>query len=169
MNDTLAKPFTKEGMIKVVKKYCRHLLKNPIAVDIEPPMTGLNVQVPQYDNVPTPVNGTSMKFESNTPMHSPSTSGSWHSPSQQLAHASPNLDAGYIATAGGPMGVSAPQMVMTPGGSFAPQMGTTQPQMGTPQLGTPQLSRMPGEMGGGEPTAKRQRMFMTPAGPPYRQ
>lgn len=159
MNDTLAKPFTKEGMVKVVKKYCRHLLKNPNAADVEPnggPMTGIGVSTPTY-NAPPPVTGPGgLKFET-TPINSPATSASWHSPSQQLAqHTSPNMDGGYMS-AGGAIGVSGPQMVMTPGGSFAPQMST------------PSMPRMPGDMGGGEPPGKRQRIY-TPAGAPaYRQ
>ncbi|PSR92335.1 HSF-type DNA-binding-domain-containing protein [Coniella lustricola] len=159
MNDTLAKPFTKEGMVKVVKKYCRHLLKNPNAADMEPnggPMTGIGVSTPTY-NAPPPVTGPGgLKFET-TPINSPATSSSWHSPSQQLAqHTSPNMDGGYMA-AGGAIGVSGPQMVMTPGGSFAPQMGT------------PSMPRMSGDMGNGEPPGKRQRIYTPAGGPAYRQ
>ncbi|KAF3763625.1 response regulator, partial [Cryphonectria parasitica EP155] len=136
MNDTLAKPFTKEGMVKVVKKYCRHMLKNPNAADLEPnggPMTGIGVSTPTY-NAPPPVTGSGMKFET-TPINSPATSSSWHSPGQQLAqHTSPNMDGGYMS---GTISVSGPQMVMTPSGSFAPQMGT------------PPIPRMTGDMSGG--------------------
>ncbi|KAL2272491.1 hypothetical protein FJTKL_06527 [Diaporthe vaccinii] len=36
MNGVLAKPFTKDGMIRILKQHLRHLLKNPAAADVEP-------------------------------------------------------------------------------------------------------------------------------------
>ncbi|KAH8769213.1 response regulator-like protein [Diaporthe sp. PMI_573] len=155
MNGVLAKPFTKDGMIRILKQHLRHLLKNPAAADVEPngvaPVPVPSGSTPSYSGMPSgtmSTAGSTVKFESGTPIQSPATTGSWHSPGQQLAHASPNLDAGGYMTAGG--GVSGPQMVMTPGGMH---------RGGFPQqVGTPPIQRMPDSMGDERPE-KRQRMY----------
>lgn len=158
MNDILAKPFTKDGMVRILKRHCRHLLRDPKSADME--LNGATLSAPapsgstpayaggmQAGGVAT--QGNAVKFEGGTPIQSPATTGSWHSPSQQMAHASPNLDAGGYMTAGG--AVSAPQMVMTPGGmprgAFASQMGT------------PPVPRTADHMGGDERPEKRLRMY----------
>lgn len=162
MNDILAKPFTKDGMVRILKRHCRHLLRDPQSADMELNGTTLSAPVPSGS---TPAyagmqagavtnQGKAVKFEAGTPIQSPATTGSWHSPSQQMAHASPNMDAGGYMTTGG--AVSAPQMVMTssgmPRGAFAPQMGT------------PPVPRAADHMGGDERPEKRLRMFGPPAG-----
>ncbi|OAA56955.1 stress response transcription factor [Niveomyces insectorum RCEF 264] len=119
MNDVLAKPFTKEGMVRILKKHLPYLLKNP-----PPPGAGDDMGQPtvggqhaSYVNAPsmgamsamqTPTalsaigSGGTVKFET-TPIQSPATSSSWHSPGPgQLQHASPNVEAGgggYMGTA----------------------------------------------------------------------
>lgn len=54
----LAKPFTKEGMLKSVRTNLAHLLKNPP----ETPETGYMIGTVPYMAAPS-----SLKFESNTP------------------------------------------------------------------------------------------------------
>ncbi|KAL2272489.1 hypothetical protein FJTKL_06527 [Diaporthe vaccinii] len=155
MNGVLAKPFTKDGMIRILKQHLRHLLKNPAAADVEPngvaPVPVPSGSTPSYSGMPSgtmSTAGSAVKFESGTPIQSPATTGSWHSPGQQLAHASPNLDAGGYMTTGG--GVSGPQMVLTPGGMHRGGF--------PPQVGTPPIQRMPDNMGDERPE-KRQRMY----------
>lgn len=163
MNDILAKPFTKDGMVRILKRHCRHLLRDPKSADLELNGTALSAPAPsgstpayagmQAGGVPN--QGNAVKFEGGTPIQSPATTGSWHSPSQQMAHASPSMDAGGYMTASG--AVSAPQMVMTPNGmprgAFAPQMGT------------PPVPRTADHMGSDERPEKRLRMYAP--GPGY--
>lgn len=160
MNDILAKPFTKDGMAKILTKFCAHLLKNPgVAGDLE-----TNGNAVLSNSLATPTYASAMppsvsKFET-TPINSPATTGSWHSPNQSLAHAaSPNLDGSYMQAAG--INVSNPQMVMTPGaisgGVFAPQMPQQMPQMSNP--------RMSSIIAGEERAEKRQRLYPPPGQP----
>ncbi|OAA49592.1 response regulator-like protein [Metarhizium rileyi] len=58
MNGVLAKPFTKEGMLKSVRTHLAHLLKNPP----EQSETGFVIGNVSYMGAPAP-----LKFESNTP------------------------------------------------------------------------------------------------------
>lgn len=169
MNDILAKPFTKDGMAKILMKFCAHLLKNPAAAtELEPngaapAIMNNSIATPTYAGAIAP---SVAKFET-TPINSPATTGSWHSPSQSLAHASPKLDANYMQAAG--INVSTPQMVMNQGGMqggvFAPQM----PHMAAP------MPRMQNVMGGDDRQTKRQRLYpppgqaATPSGASYRQ
>lgn len=140
----LAKPFTKDGMVRILKKLLPWLLKDP------PPPGSTGDDMTQNGNpggAPPAYAGLSLagtsamgapggvKFEGGTPIQSPATTGSWHSPSQ-LPHPSPHLD-GY-------MGGRTP-MVMTPTGM--------QPS-GFPPVGTP---------GGDDRPEKRQRLY-GPAG-----
>lgn len=176
MNDTLAKPFTKDGMAKILMKYCAHLLKNPANAgtgldapngSVMPnavPISGAGgvSNNPGYAAIPASMPGGAVKFET-TPINSPATTGSWHSPSQSMAHASPNLEAGgYIPASN--VAVSGPQMVMTPGG-MANSAGGYAPQMGAPQI----PPRMAASMSGDDRPEKRQRLY-APGGPAgYRQ
>lgn len=145
-------------MAKILMKFCSHLLKNPAAAaDLEQNgnhMMGPSLATPTYAGAIAP---SVSKFET-TPINSPATSGSWHSPSQSLTHASPNLDGGYMQAAG--ITVSNPQMVMNPGGMqggvFAPQMS----QM--PQMTNPSMPRLPSSMGGDDRPEKRQRLYPPP-------
>lgn len=109
MNDVLAKPFTKEGMVRILRKLLPYMLKNP-----QPPGSGEDMGQQTAGGPPSGyVNASNMggmgamqaaptlagvKFET-TPIQSPATSSSWHSPGPgQLQHASPSMDSagGYM-------------------------------------------------------------------------
>jgi osomolarity two-component system response regulator SKN7 len=157
MRDVLAKPFTKEGMIGKLKKHLPTFLRNPPSDSVmdqmysnggagQPPTPGPyanpNLNLPMSAASSGPI----AKFET-TPVQSPSTSTSWHSPAQ-LPHASPNMaqDQGYL-TAG-----SGNPMSMTPGGTQRPQQypGGMMPSMSGQQMG-----HMPDD----GPPEKRQRLY----------
>lgn len=149
MNDVLAKPFTKDGMVRILKKHLTSLLKNQpppdqYQYDINQNGGMAGMQGPTQSYASMLGSGSTVKFEGGTPSQSPATSTSWHSPSQnQMSHASPNLDSsGY---AGG-----RPQMVLTPTGLQNPGF--------PPQVGTPPIPRMGDGMGDDRPE-KRQRMY----------
>lgn len=161
MRDVLAKPFTKEGMINKLKKYLVSFLRNPPPDAVMEAMynqNGGHAQPPTPGPYPNPSMSLPMsaasasgvaKFDT-TPIQSPSTSSSWHSPGQ-LTHASPNLnqDQSYL-TAG-----SGSQMAMTPGGSQRAHFPTT---MTT--LAGPQVARMADVMSAADgPPEKRQRLY----------
>lgn len=168
MNDVLAKPFTKDGMVRILRKHLPYLLKNPpppgTTVDDMAPSGGQQGQAPpQFQNSagmsmaqmagPAGMSsaGAQLKFEG-TPIQSPATTSSWHSPSQ-MAHASPTLDSsGYLNAVGPGSG-----MMLTPGGTQRPQYASQV----MPQVGTPTLSRMPDGMGGmnDDRPEKRQRLY----------
>ncbi|KAI8626182.1 HSF-type DNA-binding-domain-containing protein [Xylariaceae sp. FL1651] len=161
MRDVLAKPFTKEGMIGKLRRHLASLLRNPPPEGILDPMfpNGGSTQPPTpgpYSNqgmgmapLPATSSGTVTKFDT-TPIQSPATSSSWHSPSQ-LPHASPTLgqdQGGYLAAGSGS------QMVLTPGGTQKPQFaGGLIPQIAGPQRIPEGLSRHDG------PPEKRQRLY----------
>lgn len=183
MNDVLAKPFTREGMVRILKKHLTKLLKNPPppgsagddmvspgvqhgpnasyanAMAAQAQMTmqqqiaannAAHMQQQQSAGMQAP--GAQVKFEG-TPMPSPTTTGSWHSPSQ-MAHTSPTMDGagGYMSQVGG--GGGGGPMALTPGGTQRPQyVGQNQV---LPQIGTPTMGRMPDGSDG--PPEKRQRM-----------
>lgn len=171
MNDILAKPFTKDGMVKILKKYCRHLLKNPEGHANGLETNGNNASFsagpsasPQAFNMPSNVaTGSNVKFET-TPGNSPATSTSWHSPSVMM-QPSPNLETtGYMTTginvsAGGPQ---MSHMVTTPGGAMQAPGSMQQQSNYAPQLQHPSIPRMhvdiSGGPGGDGPPDKRQRL-----------
>src|SRR3569833_1426922 len=133
MNDVLAKPFTKDGMVRILRKHLPHLLKNP-------PPTGSSGEdmmmsagpgghpASAYSNAAgmtlspmsagppnLPPSCGPMKYET-TPIQSPATTTSWHSPGT-MTNASPHMDGGAFlgnATNGGQ------QMVLPSGGSQRP-------------------------------------------------
>ncbi|PFH62994.1 hypothetical protein XA68_10406 [Ophiocordyceps unilateralis] len=82
MNGVLAKPFTKEGMLKSVKMHMSHLLKNPPA-----PGSGDGDSSGGYvmSNVPY-LNSSSIKFETSTPPP----------PQQQQGAPGPNWSPGHM-------------------------------------------------------------------------
>lgn len=138
MRDVLAKPFTKEGMIGKLRRHLANMLRNPSEMDNLYPSGG-STQPPTpgpYSNQGmgmAPLSATSSgpvtKFDT-TPIQSPATSSSWHSPSQ-LPHPSPTIaqeHGGYLAAGSGS------QMVITPGGTQKPQYaGGMMPQMAASQ------------------------------------
>ena len=175
MNDVLAKPFTREGMVRILKKHLTKLLKNPPAPgsasdDIASPgvqhgpnasyanAMATQAQISMQQQIAASnaaaqaqmaaaaqqgqmqaaqMAAPQVKFEG-TPMPSPTTTSSWHSPST-MNHTSPTMDGGggYMSAVGsGPM-------ALTPGGSQRPQyVGGGQVQVQLPQTGAPSLSRM---------------------------
>ena len=127
MNDVLAKPFTRDGMVRILRKHLTRMLKDPqsaglVAVDElgaqavvagghgpgPPPNQGYPANLAAALGPMAGANAQ-VKFE-HTPIQSPSTASSWHSPGQMHQQTSPGLD----ATAGGPPGYG---MVLTPGGT----------------------------------------------------
>jgi osomolarity two-component system response regulator SKN7 len=88
--------------------------------------------------------GAQVKFEG-TPMPSPTTTSSWHSPSQMPQHTSPTMDGGGPGGGGYMSAVGSGPMAMTPGGTQRPQYVSQV----LPQIGTPTMGRMPDIMGGG--------------------
>ncbi|KAL0467759.1 transcription factor prr1 [Neurospora intermedia] len=139
MNDVLAKPFTKDSMIRVLRKHLAYMLKDPLQGGLNADDTGQTVGAPgppgqnqqAYSNnqqaqanmmaAAAAMANSSMgssaqvKFEQ-TPIPSPATTSSWHSPGQ-MNQTSPNMDGGGYMNAGGngPGG-----MVLTPGGTQRP-------------------------------------------------
>ncbi|KAK6085144.1 HSF-type DNA-binding protein [Seiridium cupressi] len=161
MKDVLAKPFTKEGMIGKLRKHLASFMRNPPADPYADTMYPNGAQPPtpgpySNPNMSLPMSATSStgmaKFET-TPIQSPATSASWHSPGQ-LPHASPNLnqDQGYLTAGNGP------HMAMTPG-------GTSQPRFPNPMLPamTTGQGRLPDGLAHDGPPEKRQRLH----GPGY--
>ncbi|KAI1468356.1 HSF-type DNA-binding-domain-containing protein [Daldinia caldariorum] len=162
MRDVLAKPFTKEGMIGKLRKHLANFLRNPPQESMMDSMypNGGQGQPPTpgpYSNQGmgmAPLSATSSgavgKFDT-TPIQSPATSASWHSPGQ-MPHASPTMgqDQGYLGAGSGS------QMVLTPGGTQKPQYANTM----IPQMGVPPQQRMPDGMQRSEgPPEKRQRLY----------
>ena len=165
MNDVLAKPFTKDGMIRILKKHLPYLLKNPPPADSDELMGGpihapQPVSTPGYTSSSTMSMGgplgptgiatsSAVKYET-TPIQSPATTTSWHSPGQ-MGHAqtSPHMDSGgFLAGA-----VNGQQMVLTPGGTQRPTFQGGPP----PQISNPPIRGMP-DMGDDRP-GKRQRVY----------
>jgi osomolarity two-component system, response regulator SKN7 len=177
MNDVLAKPFTKEGMIRILRKHLTYMLKNPPLAGEEgtTPNGGPALpagSTPNYSGptaamslAPVSVGGSHQSLQAggpvkfgDTPIQSPATTSSWHSPTQNISHTSPAMDGGgYLAPMGGHG-----QMVITPGGSQRP------PYPGTPTGPLPPggMSRMHEMSRVDERPEKRQRMY-GPAGAGY--
>ncbi len=133
MNDVLAKPFTRDGMIRILRKHLPHLLKNPpppgLSIDdvmplAEPstrqaPVGGYSghggMSLGQMAGPPSIQTAAPVKYET-TPIQSPATTSSWHSPSQ-MTQTSPHTDGGAFLT--GAVNSGQP-MVLTPGGTHRP-------------------------------------------------
>lgn len=162
MNDVLAKPFTKEGMIRILRRHLTYLLKNPpppgTLDDMGQPVGG-GGQQSGYVNASNmggmsaiqPSNLANVKFET-TPIQSPATSSSWHSPGGgQLQNASPNMDssAGYMTSSvsgGAAAGSSAARSNFQGGGP-------------SPGLGSSALRNLAESMSNDDRPEKRQRMY----------
>lgn len=106
MNGVLAKPFTKEGMLKSVKTHMMHLLKNP------PPQTDHTVDNPGFIMGGVPFfNGpqASIKFETPTPP--PGASGPTWSPGPMAQN---GMDQGYgLMNGGNQYGMGRPNYAST--------------------------------------------------------
>jgi osomolarity two-component system response regulator SKN7 len=155
MRDVLAKPFTKEGMIGKLRRHLAPLLRNPPPEGIMDNIYSNGASAQSSTQGPysnqgmgiAPLSATSSgpvaKFDT-TPIQSPATTSSWHSPSQ-LPHPSPTIGqehGGYMAAGSGS------QLVLTPGGTQKPQFAAIVPQMAGSQ-------RMPLD----GPPEKRQRLY----------
>lgn len=157
MRDVLAKPFTKDGMIGKLKRHLPSFLRNPPPEAMmesmypnggpaQPPTPGPYPNPPMGMNMPVANSG--VKFET-TPIQSPSTSASWHSPGQ-VPHASPNMAQaqGYLEAGSGS------QIVVTPGGTQRSQY----PNPMMPAITGSQASRLDAMPNEGPPE-KRQRLY----------
>jgi len=161
MNDVLPKPFTKEGMLRVLEKFLKHMKKGalPNAAPIQH-MGGYSASngatTPMNLNVSHISTGQSLKEEA-SPGKSPASS--WHSPSQ-LTGTSPNSAGGQFNTYN-----------MTPTHPH-PGFQTNAPGLGAPAQGPPRPvghRRVVSDMNAGledHPDSKRQRMY-PPPGPSH--
>ncbi|KAK3305529.1 HSF-type DNA-binding-domain-containing protein [Chaetomium strumarium] len=184
MIDVLAKPFTRDGMVRILKKHLTRMLKDPQAPGLipddmgqsgvagagpGPPATTNQGYVPASTmamaNLAAAAAGNpQVKFE-HTPIPSPSAASSWHSPGQ-MHQVAPNLDSGgYMGAVGsGPGGLA-----MTPGGTQRPppqpQPGqyanymTAQQIGGTQAMRMAEMSQIGGLAGGDDRPEKRQRLY----------
>lgn len=162
MNDILAKPFTKDGMVKILKKYLKHMLKVPEAHAFDMETTGTPAPFSSAPSASTPAFAlatSNMKLET-TPINSPATSTSWHSPSTMMQQASPNMENGGYMTTGVHVSAAGPQMsqmVKTPGGLPMQAPGTMATGNFASQLHNPSAVRhRMSDMASSE--AKRQRL-----------
>jgi osomolarity two-component system response regulator SKN7 len=185
MIDVLAKPFTRDGMVRILRKHLTRMLKDPQAPSLipddmgqsgvagagpGPPTTNVNqgyvpASTMAMANLAAAAAGNpTVKFE-HTPIQSPSAASSWHSPGQ-MHQAAPNLDSGgYMGAVGSGSG----GMAMTPGGTQRPppqsQPGQYANYMTAQQIAETQAMRMAemGQMGGlaggDDRPEKRQRLY----------
>ncbi|KXH61289.1 HSF-type DNA-binding protein [Colletotrichum salicis] len=146
LNDVLAKPFTKDGMLRILRKHVPHLLKNapPDELAVGHGAAQLHANN-NTNNMTAPPMNPQVKFDS-TPGQSPATTASWHSPAQ-MHQPSPNvtnIETGY------PMANTA-QMVMTPTSAQRPTFQNMPPGM--------QQMRVPDHIVGDDRPEKRQRLY----------
>lgn len=138
----LAKPFTRDGMVRILKKHLSWMLKDPLSgamIGDENPMQAMSAgQLPSTSQQQAYAGLTNMaggpnqqqqiKFEQ-TPIPSPTTTSSWHSPGQ-MTHPSPNMgdgnSGGYMNSVGSAAGPGG--MVLTPGGTQRSQQQQQQQQ-----------------------------------------
>ncbi|KXX78273.1 Transcription factor prr1 [Madurella mycetomatis] len=188
MNDVLAKPFTRDGMVRILRKHLTRMLKDPQATGLVGDEMGQNVTAGGPGPPPSnhqgyghPSQGMAMgnmagghanaaqvKFE-HTPIQSPSTASSWHSPGQMAQHTSPNMEAagGYMSAVGSATGPGG--MVLTPGGTQRPPPQGYANYMAAPQVGNPAAAAAAmgasygggsgGGGGGDDRPEKRQRLY----------
>lgn len=172
MNDVLAKPFTKEGMVRILKKHLPYLLKNPPAPGTGEDLGPMGASGPQAGFVNSANMGgmnamqaqqgmsaiggnAAVKFET-TPIQSPATSTSWHSPNTgHIQQTSPNMDTSgaYIPSSvngGGPGGPGGPGG-MGPRPTYVPGP--------TAGMGPAALRGLADAMSGDDRPEKRQRLY----------
>jgi len=167
MNDVLAKPFTTDGMVRILRKHLTHMFRDPL-----PPGSSGDDMIPSsggagpagmthgYGNQQAGMGmgpmggppgmagaGGQVKFET-TPIQSPATTSSWHSPGQgQPPHISPTMEGGvYMAgTINGGQAMGAQRAAFH---------GGPQPPMGNPPTrGIPEI------MAGDDRPEKRRRLY----------
>ncbi|KAM0276404.1 hypothetical protein ACHAQH_006806 [Verticillium albo-atrum] len=140
LNDVLAKPFTKDGMLRILRKHVAHLMKNAPPIDDIPVGPG-SAQMGTM--------GLPPQVRVDTPSQSPATTTSWHSPGQ-IHQQSPNvatMEPGYAM--GNPQ-----QMVITPTSA----QRATFPNQGLPPQMQQQM-RVPDGMAVEDRPEKRQRLY----------
>ncbi|GJC77599.1 transcription factor SKN7 [Colletotrichum liriopes] len=141
LNDVLAKPFTKDGMLRILRKHVPHLLKNAPPDELA---VGHGAAQLHSNSMTVPPMNPQVKFDS-TPGQSPATTASWHSPGQ-IHQPSPNvtnIETGY------PMANTA-QMVITPTSAQRPTFQNMPPGM---------QMRVPDHLVGDDRPEKRQRLY----------
>ncbi|KAK4184458.1 transcription factor prr1 [Podospora australis] len=173
MNDVLAKPFTRDGMIRILKKHLTRMLKDPQSAGVLDSTEIAGQQTagapgpgpPGYAPAMTMAGNVQVKMEQ-TPIQSPSTTASWHSPGR-LQNPSPNFDQGGYMSAVNSSGAGG--VVLTPGGTQRPPQqyaNYIQAQAGQP----PTLARVSDGMPmGDDRPEKRQRLYAPSQGGPYVQ
>jgi len=148
MNDVLAKPFTKEGMLRMLKKHLPNLLTHasPQSSDLGTPYTPTVVSAPSMGHMgappPSATTGLAAKFDG-TPIQSPAaTTGtaSWHSPGPAAAsNASPGASPLETGSYGG-VGNSSQLLMASATGQRPGFMATT---MGPPVGSRPDFDDRP--------------------------
>lgn len=138
----LAKPFTKDGMLRILKKHVPHLMKNPPTDELAVPQGSTSIP-----NMALPP-GMNPQVRVDTPSQSPATSTSWHSPGQ-MHQQSPNvanMESGFTMA-------NAQQMVMGPGSTQRAAFPNQAMPTGMQQV------RMADGMAGDDRPEKRQRLY----------
>lgn len=110
MNGVLAKPFTKEGMLKSVKMHMSHLLKNPPPQDPSQSAGYFSMGAVPYMSGHMAGSSNSMKYEVSTPPAGPA----WSPGLPQTSSMNGSVDQGYIING------SNQYHNLTPGGSRPP-------------------------------------------------
>ncbi|KAH6686751.1 HSF-type DNA-binding protein [Plectosphaerella plurivora] len=144
LNDVLAKPFTKDGMLRILRKHVSHLLKNPPQEEL---VVGPGGPMQTALGVPP---GMNPQVRVDTPSQSPATTTSWQSPGQihqQSPHVA-TIEPGYMAN---------PQQMVMPGSA---QRANFPPQGLPPGM----QMRVPDGMAGDDRPEKRQRLYAPQAG-----
>lgn len=144
LNDVLAKPFTKDGMLRILRKHVSHLLKNPPQEEL---VVGAGGPMQTALGVPP---GMNPQVRVDTPSQSPATTTSWQSPGQihqQSPHVA-TIEPGYMAN---------PQQMVMPGSA---QRANFPPQGLPPGM----QMRVPDGMAGDDRPEKRQRLYAPQAG-----
>lgn len=171
MNDVLAKPFTKDGMIRILRKHLQHLARDPQppgALDDLPQPSplppGMHQGAPGYTSAAMTMAGgpvtaggpVPIKYEHSPPGQSPSGSNaSWHSPSMEGTY----IGAGMGMNGGG-------QMPLTPGGTQRPNFtGPPPPTMQQP----PTTRGLPDGLAMGEERPEKRARYYGPGQSQYSQ
>jgi osomolarity two-component system, response regulator SKN7 len=160
-------------MVRILRKHLRYMLQNPPPPGVDDMAQNGQPQtiVPSSQSYGsqsamnlahmvgpmTTAGGVSapIKFE-NTPIQSPATSSSWHSPNQ--IGTSPNLDGtGYLSVPPSAVSSVAAGMVLVPPGPGS-QRSQYVAQAGLPPISTPTIGRMADELTDDRPD-KRPRLF----------
>lgn len=170
----LAKPFTRDGMIRILKKHLTRMLKDPQSAGVLDSNEVAGQQTAGTPGPGPPGYGPAMAMAGNvqvkleqTPIQSPSTTASWHSPSR-MQNPSPNFDqGGYMNATGGGGGGG---VVLTPGGTQRPPPQYSSYLQAQAGQGPPLTRVSEGlPMAGDDRPEKRQRLYAPGQGGSYVQ